>query len=395
MYQQGRAAEIGRSQLGDHGTQVSTVDAGQLYLHTLQAVQEDVLKYRVSPKTQARRQEVMEELSFWLQKLPLQRGLSHCTPEDILVYMHHWVHKHEGALLQSGDRVCAPSSVDQSLSHMANCFDQMGRTATWNMQLLDSEQHGGNPIRSQQVSDWRKAYKNLAAARGYLEKSAVPLQLADEQATLQYIKEEWLSTSGVKRALLSRDAAMRAILWQTKMRGKELGSLTLRNVLFEPGCGWQQLVPSYSMAAGQKLIIQPVHTKTERWSKPRPRVLEVSSRDHFDATWWLSQLLCDSFLAGCPVVKYLFRPLDKQGLRFQEKPLLSSNLHGRYQLHMLNANVYKGYTPHSSRRGALQHDVYRCGVPTAEAMASASMKSGKTLQRYIDGNRHFDMMFIE
>ena len=98
------------------------------YQAGLDAAQRLVASYRVGEAGLKKRSAAMESFTAWLARGEGQRTLQACTPKDIVVYLTmEYLPKHQGSTTASGERCCAPSSVEQLVSHMGQCFAQMGR----------------------------------------------------------------------------------------------------------------------------------------------------------------------------------------------------------------------------------------------------------------------------
>ncbi len=90
---------------------------------------------------------------------------------------------------------------------------------------------------------------------------------------------------------------------------------------------------------------------------------------------------------GSQLRGYLFRPLRRDHAGFREAPMGSSGLTYRLRQYLQQAGQYAGETCHSFRQGTLQHSE-ACGAGTDALMAQGQMRSGATLQRYLDPHRH-------
>ena len=90
----------------------------------------------------------------------------------------------------------------------------MGCVGPWVPALLQQGGTGsGNPIKSQQIIDFRKSYRPKAIAAEVREISAVPLQLHEKETTLRHMLGALgTETRLLHRAGLARDGAMRCLL---------------------------------------------------------------------------------------------------------------------------------------------------------------------------------------
>ena len=109
------------------GALTSTAQAGELgnimYEEELQSARRLIAQHGVGPASQQKRCNVWEDFEAWLASGACTRTAKNCTPSDIVVYMHmEYLPKHQGSVTASGERCCAPSSVEQVLSHLKACF---------------------------------------------------------------------------------------------------------------------------------------------------------------------------------------------------------------------------------------------------------------------------------
>jgi len=75
----------------------------------------------VQPATAAARERHAAELQRWLAARHC--SLTTCSPESLLAYVTmHWLPKHTGSELPTGERVAAPSSLANMLSHLSSHF---------------------------------------------------------------------------------------------------------------------------------------------------------------------------------------------------------------------------------------------------------------------------------
>ena len=360
---------------------LSTQAASQIYQQSLASAQQLVQQFRVSANTSQQRFTHMDELAMWLSQMPWGRGIQQACPADLIAYCQQWTSKHKKYVLADKRVICTPNSLDQMLSHQACQWDQAGRSGDWQDNTLS-----GNPVRSQAILDFKKSYRHWAVAQGYLERSAVPLPATSHEDALSSLYQEYCSQNGIQKAITARDGAMVSILWATKLRGKEVGSLLLSSI--QPDShGAACLYPCYSMQPGNTICLKPVRTKTEPGLTARPRLLiaKDASSHATDPCWWLSAALCSAAACGQPVHHHLFRPTA--GHRFKESLITSSTLNGLIKRRLQALDPMHNHTPHSYRRGSLQEDE-RQGKSREEMKAGAVMRSDATLARYLDPYRH-------
>ena len=156
---------------------VSLQAAQQTFTAGLQAAAA-FMAQAVQPATAAARERHAAELQRWLAARHC--SLTTCSPEALLAYVTmHWLPKHTGSELSTGERVAAPSSLANMLSHLSSHFEHIeGRNGAH--QLLNGVQHG-NPVRSSCIAELRQGYCNAMRNKGVCQGAAVPVSF--EQAS--------------------------------------------------------------------------------------------------------------------------------------------------------------------------------------------------------------------
>ena len=337
-----------------------------------------VKNHRVTPATQQRRDRDFGQLMAWLATMPHNKTVETCTTGDLLVYFKsEYLKQHMGTHTADGALVCAPTSFEQCVSHIAQCFDQIGRRGQW------------NPARSHEILDLKKSYRGQVVAAGVREVSAVPLKHDEEVQTLMHLVEAIATeTRLMHRAAMARDGCMRVLLWATKMRGAEVGALRVSNLLLPDGQpALSKLIPVHAFQPGDELWIRPDRTKTEPGNRVKVRIVTALAETVLSPTLWLHCLLVTASKAGAPVQEHLFRPMTPSQLGFKEAPYKSSALNSMYKKRMADAGVVNGHTPHSSKRGALQAEA-AAGKQMPDLLKDACMVSPVVMQRYLDPHRH-------
>ena len=99
----------------EQATRLDFVAAQQVYIDSLTAAQ-SIIQHVWEPDTVRRREKTMQELSSWLNQLPVAWGrtLLTCSPADILAFMQgFWLQHHQGSHLPDGSSLASPSGVNQ------------------------------------------------------------------------------------------------------------------------------------------------------------------------------------------------------------------------------------------------------------------------------------------
>ena len=380
------------------GARTSTAQAGELgnvrYEEAFNSARRLVAQHCVGPAGQQKRRNVWADFEAWLSSGVSPRTVESCTPSDIVVYMQmEYLPNHQGSVTASGESCCAPSSVEQVLSHLKACFaNELRRSDRWSTVAEQSGlARGCNPAWSYDVEVFKKSYRNYAVNElRFREVSATPVDEAQLGVVLLSLAQAaWGGGSPLEAALAARDGAMLCIMWATMMRGHEVGGLQLSGLLLLDGSSAvSSLFPEVKLQAGQEWLIKPVSSKTEKANVVQPRRVQFGAAvGVMDPAFWVYSVLRTAAYAGQPIVSYLFRPLARDRQRFQNAALESSALNHAFKKRFAGAGVLDGQTPHGMRRGAIQAG-RAAGRSAEDVMAQAHMKSPSVFQRYTDPLRH-------
>ena len=354
----------------------------------------DLMQHALADSTQRKQQAAAHELASWLVESGQDCDLSHCAPEDVLVYlMEGWLPRHRGR--GGPNKAVGPSAVKSHLSLLSGFFSRLGREGRYS-----SATGLGNPCESVWVDDFRKAYQRLSMLGGYVELSAVPLS---EQAYLALVDHLWVacgsSLANLDRLVVLRDLLCALFLWQTSTRGHDTGKLAVADFVSaenprDPFVGFP-LPPPMLWPAGEPgpvLCVSMHGTKASRCERAPPVYLRPNPSQPalcFPRTlalyMWLASL--PDAPPGSAVTGFLFRPLRPDHLGFKDEALSSSALGSRMRLHLMRCGAYHGETNHSFRRGSLQHSA-AAGADMAALHAQGQIKTPAILKRYLDPSRH-------
>ena len=118
----------------------------------------------ITVQNRQRRMQLGTELAEFLSRMPHQRSLMTCIPEDLLVFLQlEFLPRHAGIVLPDGDHISAPSSVNNAISHLSMIFKELGRGSYWNAQL-----RAGNLATSHQISQWSSGYEKASHQAGFV-----------------------------------------------------------------------------------------------------------------------------------------------------------------------------------------------------------------------------------
>ncbi|KAK9805249.1 hypothetical protein WJX72_008655 [[Myrmecia] bisecta] len=220
----------------------------------------------------------------------------------------------------------------------------MGRVGAW----LPAQTRG-NPINSTLIADYRKGYRSQVWELGYEEGSAVRMTQEKLVQLINYLDMAADQTSCViEQLVLHRDAVMLLYMWESCMRGKEVGRLNLRDFFTEDNA---PLPPSWpeELAEGTRVVVRHNGTKTVRARRAPPITLTVSEDSQYSFLARLPGYLMQRGLSGHGVGDYIFNPLAPGRQHFADKEYSSSAIGKRLVLHLKGAGLYGGESNHGFR----------------------------------------------
>ena len=243
----------GRFQLPNTGRQPLSPEAAHAMCSTGLDAAATKAMASISPQNRQCRTQLAEELAVFLQSLPHQPSLSDCSPEEMLVYLEqHYLFRHAGTILASGQLIVAPSSISNVLSDLRMVFKEVGRADLWH----NRDRHG-NPASAFQLKQWQQGHEKISLKAGWRSTGAVELTEPKMLQLLSHLAQQAMrtpSTPVFDSALLTRNGFAFSLLWQTGLRGINAREITLDDFLL-PGQGISQTVPGHpsspeSAAAG-------------------------------------------------------------------------------------------------------------------------------------------------
>ena len=369
---------------------LASSDAARLNTDSLTAAA-SIISHANVDSTVQRRLTVSRELQLWLERLPPEypRNLSTCRPEEILVFMQsHYIQTHVGSRSTGQPLTASPSGVASTLSHLSTTFAGLGRQGPY-----DRLTNKGNPCDSVEITRFKQGYHRDMVSAGYQETSAVPSTLPKVEAVVTNLSAR---ITGARPPLVNicteRDALLILYSWDSGMRGKDGGSLTLldltrvdRTPIFPHGYDSTVVLPT-------EVWILPTHgTKTNKRSRNHQEPIPLKQQAPERASYcflrrlWVYMAYCKE--QGYPITHYLFRPLGPDRLSFKEAPTSSSSLNQTFKTQLKALGIYNGETPHGLRRGTLQATASSPGGVLAAAL-QGQIKTPSVLKRYLDPHRH-------
>ncbi|KAG2436840.1 hypothetical protein HXX76_006360 [Chlamydomonas incerta] len=328
----------------------------------------------LAPATITRQDKAMGELWGWPNRYRPGVTPATCTDEELAAYvMKGWLPSHHSR--SSPDAAAGPSALKSHLSALSGCLSRVGRRGPY-----DPATKSGNPCESAVIEDLRTAYQREQVQAGYSEVSAVPMTEAKYRALAFYLwsQADTAAFGSLGCLVLLRDLLCVLLMWQTAVRGHDVGKLGLGDFVDpnNPALPYQgfPLSPPWTWGSylGPVLCFRERGTKTYKLARAPPVYLAPDlwePRLSVPRVLALYLALCSAPDAppGSRVQDLLFRPLTPDQRGFKDAPLSSSSMGARLRLHLHAAGLYGGETVHSFRRGALQN-AQATGLPEASLL---------------------------
>ncbi len=191
---------------------------------------------------------------------------------------------------------------------------------------------------------------------GYLEGSAVPINPSKVFQLVDYLDHGMQSSpAGLAQLLVERDIMLLLLMWETPLRGNDIGKASFTDFFLHDGQPIQtptgQLQGLSSTAATVfQLTLGPSGTKTVKCQRSGPFTLTVTEdRQHcFPAR--LSSFIQHRFPAGQVASTYLFSPLTANCSCFADAPMRAISIGHRLNKHLESAGLYAGESNHDVAR---------------------------------------------
>lgn len=273
---------------------------------------------------------------------------------DVVAFVHgFWLPRHQGACRTAvgteGAKTASASAIKGIIGHLSKSSNMLGL------------QGDRNPAASEAVRSYREGYRNMLHEAGVREKRAVVFKEAKVHDFIAWLEGRVNEANGFARCSLISDLAVVHYLWETWSRGKECGSVEVRQIAFGDHtvkAGWSKTIreePSAEIDVG-------------------PGFLEAAAR-----------LISACEQVGDPVgTGYLFRPLNGRKNGFKPEPMTSGTMRRRIQQRLKEAGLYEGETLHSFRRSAVQHAASIEGYNVERLMQRGRWASYGAFRLYIE-----------
>lgn len=288
----------------------------------------------------------------------------------------YWIGAHGRQVLPNGARIPAPSTLETTVAHLSTRFSEIGRRGMW-----DPATGAGNPCLSMEIRTYKGGFANMMQQVGFRSRAVPPLAREKVQELVNSLVDqaEILAVVGGApwhaEALLRRDAAMFALLWETHRRPAEVGSLDLASVNRTGG--------AFAAQAGVSKMCRPsLGSRT-------PRPIEVRGPE--------GEVLCSLLGSyhsclerhGQPLGRFLFSPLRRDGSALDTtKGLSAAAMTHRMVSHLKRLQIYEGESVYSLKRGGMQHAFYVDGQPLEAIGEAADVDTPAVLGLYLDRHRH-------
>lgn len=273
---------------------------------------------------------------------------------DIVAFIHgYWLPRHRGACRtvvgNEGVKTASASAIKGIISQLNKSLNMVGR-------------HGErNPVCSDAVRSYREGYRNMLHEAGVREKRAVTFKEAKVNDFVRWLERKINEALGFTKCSLLTELAIVHYLWETWSRGKECGSVEVRQIEFDDhivNAGWTKTVREEPSAQ-----IQVEHGFMEAAA----RLIHA----------------CDQ--VGDPVgLGYLFRPLNERKNGFKAEAMSSGTMRRRIQQRLKEAGLYEGENLHSFRRSAVQHAASIEGYNVERLMQRGRWASYGAFRLYIE-----------
>jgi integrase len=312
----------------------------------------------VSNKFKENRRKTWDEFVTFLERVG--RGLSVHTATDLDVitfvqgvWLPGHVDKCRTRTEKEGEKVASASAVKGVIQHVSKTYS-----------MLDY-QDAENPAKQESVKSYTEGYRFWLKEKGVREKRAKVMKESKVEQLVEYLEDGIARSEGITRCVLMMDLAAVDYLWDSWARGKECGELRVDQVDFESGVsepGWSKTVQKEPSSR-----IDLTGERKGRFLRSAAALIgEMERHGHASKQG------------------FLFRPMNRRRIGFEECTLSASALRKRIQQHMKDAKLYEGETLHSFRRSAVQNAASIEGYNVSRLMELGRWKSYGAFRLYIE-----------
>ena len=228
---------------------------------------------------------------------------------------------------------------------------------------------------------------------GYLEGSAVPIKSSKVFQLVDYLDHGMQSsTAGVAQLLVERDIMLLLLMWETPLRGNDIGKVSFTDFFLHDGQPIQTPTGrlqglSSTVAIGFQLTLRLNGTKTVKCQRSGPFTLTVTEDRQHCFLAGLFSFIQHRFPAGQVASTYLFSPLTANRSCFADAPMRATSIGHRLNKHLESAGLYAGESNHGFRRGQIQNLV-AAGTSKPQIGEAVQIKTASVLEKYADVSRH-------
>ena len=200
--------------------------------------------------------------------------------------------------------------------------------------------------------------------------------------------------SALQCSMAARDGFIYSLMWSTGLRGINACEVCCQDFWLPatdaspsvPALG--AIAPCFNLTVGSTVTIVPQQIKTNIDANSKGIQLTVQTNELLDPLRWLNLLMLTSSKAGTPISCALERPLNRQGMGYQEQHLTCQSLHSRMVGLLQHLGVYEQESMHSFRRGrAIQQN--SPGISHEAIMDRMLITTREVLQtNYLTCGRH-------
>jgi len=188
------------------------------------------------------------------------------------------------------------------------------------------------------------------------------------------------------RLVVERDALLALLMWETSMRGKKCGGVTLSDFSHSDGQSLKLPLPS-PLPIGSLLTLRPNGTKTVKGRRSGPFVLTAGDGTAPSFLGRLPAYLKHRMPDNAPGSAFLFSPLTADRRQFKDSCMSASDIGKRMRHHLEQAALYAGESSHGFRKGQMQA-LSAAGIPSADIGKKAQINTVATVEKYLDPSRH-------
>jgi integrase len=312
----------------------------------------------VSQKFEDSRQKTWDEFLDFLGRVGRGVNVQTASNLDVIAFIQGvWLPAHVAKCRtrtkRDGEKVASASAVKGVIQHISKSYNMLG--------FQDVE----NPAKQENVKSYSEGYRFWLKERGVREKRAKVMKEGKVDALTDYLERRIAKSEGISCCVLMTDLAAVDYLWESWARGKECGQLRSVQVDFEGGAS------------------EPGWSKTVR-TGPSCRIdLSEGGRGRFLRS--AAALIGEMERQGHASKRgFLFRPLNRARVGFEDTAPSAGALRKRIQQHMKDAGIFNGETLHSFRRSAVQNAASIEGYDVRRLMELGRWKSCAPFKVYVE-----------